>query len=99
MTDRHAGPEGPRLVGGMRCDEVLAVLPDYLDGDLPADRRASVERHLRGCDWCARFGGAYAGTVEALRTRLAEPMPGDRAHRLADALDRRLAAPPDEAGG
>ena len=38
----------------MRCDELVELVTDYLDGALPPDERARVERHLRGCDGCTR---------------------------------------------
>lgn len=73
-----------RDVGGIRCLEVLEHLSDYLDGHAPAELRARVEAHVRGCDWCARFGGGFAGTVVALREQLgtAEPLDAPRAERL-----------------
>ena len=79
-----------RRVSGVRCSDVLELLPDYVDGGLAEGDVARVEGHLRGCDWCERFGGEYAATVAAIRSRLAIPEPldaGVRA-RLAAALDR-----------
>ncbi|NIP82683.1 MAG: hypothetical protein GWM90_27075 [Gemmatimonadetes bacterium] len=59
-----------RSVAGIRCSEVLRDLSDYLDGDLPPEAVRRIEDHLRGCDWCARFGGDFAGAIKALRSRL-----------------------------
>lgn len=56
-----------RVVGGLRCVDVLEHLPDYLDGSLGAAERVSVDEHLAGCDNCARFGGLYGRAVGALR--------------------------------
>jgi anti-sigma factor RsiW len=63
--------ENQKIIAGLSCGDVLARLSDYLDGDLTADERARVEEHLRGCDGCARFGGAFRGVVEGLRRQLA----------------------------
>jgi len=54
-------------VAGMRCGEVLAELSDFLDGELPVERRAEVVAHLQGCDVCERFGGAFTVAIHALR--------------------------------
>lgn len=54
-------------VAGIRCGEVLAELSDFLDGELPAERRAQVVAHLQGCEVCERFGGAFADAIHALR--------------------------------
>lgn len=77
-----------RLVGGLRCSQVLAVLSSYVDGELPLAERAQVDEHLRGCDGCARFGGEFNATLQALREHLLGA-PCDEARlrrRLADAL-------------
>lgn len=82
-----------RRIAGLYCREVLAFLPDFLDGELPPDRKARVEEHLRGCDWCERFGGEYAEAVEALRRTLAEapPVPDALRQRLRTRLDSERA--------
>ncbi len=64
-----------RDVGGIRCTEVLAVLSDFLDGNLDEPTRSRVNAHLAGCDWCERFGGEFAATVAALRHQLGAPEP------------------------
>lgn len=75
---------GEREVGGVRCGELLAVLSDFIDGSLEPDMRLRMEEHLRGCDACERFGGAFAETVRALRERLAAP------EGIGDATRERL---------
>lgn len=81
-----------REVGGIRCHAVLARLSDYIDGELGDAERAQVESHLRGCDWCARFGGNVADVVTRLRQDLgvAEPLGEDAAQRLEERLLREL---------
>jgi anti-sigma factor RsiW len=78
-----------RVVGGLRCGEVLADLGEYLDRALPAERVSRIEEHLRGCDWCERFGREFAETVGALRARLAAPpaLEAGIAERLRRKLD------------
>ena len=81
--------QGERVVAGLSCSEVLAVLSDYLDGDLTAERRDQVEAHLRGCEACARFGGEFRETVQALKVHLgpAVGLPAATLDRLRRALD------------
>ena len=43
------------------CRDVLELLTDYMDGDLPAAVAADLTRHLEGCVAC----GSY---LESLRT-------------------------------
>jgi anti-sigma factor RsiW len=77
-----------RLVGGLRCSDVLARLSDYVDGELDAAERERVDAHLAGCDVCERFGGAFAETVGALRRALGASPPVDSA--IAERLRRRI---------
>ena len=46
--------DSERMVGGLRCREVLERLSDYLDGDLAPAEVTRVQEHVRGCDWCER---------------------------------------------
>lgn len=73
-----------REVAGIRCVEVLEILPDFVEGTLDPERLEQVLAHLAGCDWCERFGGAYAGTVGALRRELggAPPLTAGQQGRL-----------------
>ena len=79
-----------RNVAGLACRQVLALLSDYLDGDLAREEVVRIEAHLAGCDWCERFGGGVGHVVGALRRELsrAAPLPRDVAARL----ERRLAS-------
>jgi anti-sigma factor RsiW len=36
----------------MRCEEVLAILNDYIDGALDADARRRLAEHIRRCSPC-----------------------------------------------
>jgi mycothiol system anti-sigma-R factor len=78
-----------KVIGGLSCSDVLARLSDYVDGELSAAERSRVEAHLRGCDGCARFGGEFRATVQALRAHLsgATEAPRELKERLRAALD------------
>lgn len=82
-------PRDEKVIAGLSCSDVLAVLSDYLDGDLEASQRQQVEAHLRGCEGCARFGGEFTATVRALRASLARTpqVPPGLLDRLRVALD------------
>ena len=83
-------PDPDRVVAGLSCRAVLADLSAYVDGELPPGRVAQLEDHLRGCDWCERFGGEFADMVRAFRRSLHEATPVDASvvARLRARLDR-----------
>lgn len=87
-----------RIVAGLRCTEVLAELSEYVDRQLPRSRTGQIEAHLRDCDWCARFGGDFAGVIAALRADLAavEPVPDPVRARLHQRLQAAMATPRTE---
>jgi anti-sigma factor RsiW len=80
---------GEKVVAGLSCSAVLALLSDYVDGDLAPRDRARVEEHLRGCDGCARFGGEFRSVVRSLRSHLMNPsgLPSSLRDRLRAAID------------
>ncbi len=84
--------EGERVVAGLSCRDVLADLSEYLDHQLPSDRRAQIDDHLRGCANCERFGGQFGAIVAALRRSLTDPDPVDEtiARRLRERLRHDL---------
>ncbi len=77
-----------RVVAGLRCRDVLKLLPDYVDGELASHILARVNEHLRGCDRCEKFGGEYADLVRSLRSDLGRE--GMTAN-IRDRLDQRMA--------
>jgi anti-sigma factor RsiW len=39
----------------IRCDEVVEIITDYLDGVLPADTVRELEAHLALCPGCGEY--------------------------------------------
>ncbi len=61
-------PDLDRVVGGLRCRDVLGDLSEFLDGLLGPERLEMVQAHLAGCSTCAQFGADIAGVLTALRS-------------------------------
>ena len=76
----------------MSCAEVLALLPDHVDGELDAEAAAGVDAHLAGCVTCAAERRAEQQVLSELRRRVQEVrMPAAVRERLWASL-RRAAA-------
>lgn len=52
----------------LHCEEVIAQLLTYLDGEMDAARRALVDRHLQDCRGCC----SRAEFEKALRDRIGQ---------------------------
>ncbi|MFN8065710.1 MAG: zf-HC2 domain-containing protein [Vicinamibacterales bacterium] len=75
---------GERVVGGLTCSQVLEQLSAYLDGDLDATLRATLESHVASCPMCAQFGVSFSALLAEVRARMATPDP------IPASVDRRL---------
>jgi anti-sigma factor RsiW len=49
------------------CRQVVELVTDYLDGALPTDVRAAVERHLERCAPCVAYIEQMRTTAASLR--------------------------------
>ena len=45
------------------CTEIIGFLADYLDGELPPDRRSEFDRHLAVCPSCVAYLESYKETI------------------------------------
>lgn len=70
----------------MTHSEVRNQMPDYLEGDLPLDRRALFDAHLDECSECAREIAEMRWTIGALRTLPEPEAPG----QMVDDVMRRI---------
>lgn len=83
--------KGEREAGGLRCSQVLDLLSQFVDGELPDGVEAQVRAHVAGCDVCARFGAEFGAVVGALRAvREPETLPPDVMARLRAWLSREM---------
>jgi anti-sigma factor RsiW len=46
----------------MTCRDAIAILADYVDGVMPAELAAELERHLAGCAPCRAYLATYRKT-------------------------------------
>ena len=58
---------------GLSCDEVLAVLQQYLDGEVDATTAQQVAVHLDVCEGCGPEAEVYRNIKRSLQRR-AEPV-------------------------
>jgi predicted anti-sigma-YlaC factor YlaD len=51
----------------MQCEECMALLTDYLEGTLTAQKRLALENHLRLCPDCGPHNSNFLKTIALAR--------------------------------
>jgi anti-sigma factor RsiW len=72
------------------CREAIDVLADYLDGTMPPDVAAELERHLADCAPCRAYLATYRKTQELGAAAARVAMPEEMQVRLRRFLIDRL---------
>jgi anti-sigma factor (TIGR02949 family) len=84
--------ENPGKVGltehSRRCANVVALLADYLERQLPPDVHSDLERHLAKCSRCIAQLKTYESTVSLLRSVSEEDLPPELRSTLKAFIDR-----------
>jgi len=68
------------------CQEALATLYTYLDGELTPDKRARVQQHLDDCGPCFEAFGFEAELKSVIARKCQEQVPASLRERVAEAL-------------
>jgi len=72
------------------CREVVSLLADYVDEELPPDEKRSIDLHLKTCSDCRNYMNTYRDTVRVLGKLPDEPMPREFEEYLETVLIKRL---------
>lgn len=81
-----------QLVGKRTCEDVAAVLREYLDGSLDPELTAIIERHLQDCPDCTAFTRTYAEVVKLTGELPVDEIPEEVCERVRHALRERVHA-------
>jgi len=71
-----------------RCDDAIAQLQAFLDGELDAETVAEIEAHLQDCSPCLEAYDFEAELRKVITAKLSEDVPGDLRARITSVLDR-----------
>jgi len=66
----------------MTCREAIDILADYVDGVMPAELAAELERHLAGCEPCRAYLATYRKTRALGAAAARVDMPAEMRARL-----------------
>lgn len=75
----------------MRCEDLVSIINDYLEGDMASEFRAEFERHMGDCSSCLSFFETYKKTKELTSEIACEDIPDDVQERVRSFLKKKLA--------
>jgi anti-sigma factor RsiW len=64
------------------CKECVDLLMDYLEGRLPAEDQAALDRHFQACPPCLDIQRSYRAVPHICREATAASMPPEVGERL-----------------
>jgi anti-sigma factor RsiW len=80
------------------CRELAELLIDFVSDELPPERRARIEQHLKLCPPCVAYLESYRITIRLTKRLPCQPLPPELERRLRAALEeiRREQNPPPQ---
>jgi anti-sigma factor RsiW len=75
-----------RQVPKLTCQELVELVTDYAEGDLPPEMQARFEEHLRACDGCTAYVEQMTRTLELTGSLTEESMSTDAQATLLQAF-------------
>ena len=79
------------------CQQVVALLVEYVAGDMDARTQAVFEAHMQGCVECVAFLATYRETLRATRAVRHDALPAALLTRVQQFLQARLKSARDKA--
>jgi hypothetical protein len=76
--------------GEVDCIDVVKLMGDYHDEELPESLRGRLHAHIKKCSICSEMYSGYSFVVELAKELQDEPMPRSAKSRLRESLNERL---------
>lgn len=86
MDDHEDAYKVEDLFGGGNCRDALETLYRFLDGELTADKRRAIERHLEECSPCLRAFDFEAELKAVVARSCRDQVPENLRRRIVEAL-------------
>ena len=75
----------------MRCEDLVSVIIDYLEGEMKPEFRAEFERHIGDCSSCLAFLETYKKTKELTSQIGCSEIPPEVKNRIKAFLKQKAA--------
>ena len=81
-------PEAKPALDGLSCQQIFAMLSEYLDAELPPDVCEKLSGHIQGCKPCVAFVESLQRSVELCRNFQPDTLPAPLAEEVRASLRR-----------
>lgn len=68
----------------LTCRELVEVVTDYLENQMPAEQRLLFEEHIAYCTWCVTYLEQMRGTIRATGALKEEDLAPEAREALLD---------------
>lgn len=82
------------MVHDISCRQVVEVVTDFLEGQLPVERRDLFERHMAMCTWCQTYLDQMRETLATVGRLRDDDVPEALVDSLALAFRAEHGGPP-----
>ena len=94
MEQKPPGCASASSPDDLTCQQVTALLVEYVNDTLAPETMRTFQEHLRDCSDCLAYLRTYRATIRALGTVRYEDMPAALQDRLLSFLHTRLPRTP-----
>ena len=98
MTKKRRALPAPSPETNLTCQQVTALLVDYVTEDMAPPTRTVFEAHLRNCPDCVAFLATYKETIRTTRAVRYEAIPAEMLARVQRFLRQKIEATPPHRG-
>jgi anti-sigma factor RsiW len=99
MEQKPPGCASVSSTDNLTCQQVTALLVEYVNDTLAPETIRAFQEHLRDCADCLAYLRTYRATIRALGTVRYEDMPAALQDRLLSFLQTRLTRVPQACQG
>lgn len=74
----------------MRCEDLVSLIIDYLEGSMDPLLKEEFERHMGDCSSCLAFFETYQKTRDLTQKMACDDIPDDVQSRVKDFLKKKV---------
>ncbi len=74
----------------MRCEDLVSLIIDYLEGSMDPLLKEEFDRHMEDCSSCLAFFETYKKTKDLTQNMVCDDIPDEVQTRVKDFLKKKV---------